>query len=96
MKAEKSKLAGAVTLAILFTVLLYSAVVMPEFGSFTNKDVAMYYLTNGLRFTGSANIVNSIVWDFRGYDTMGEETVLFAAAMGVFLIIRRKRYGHYR
>jgi multicomponent Na+:H+ antiporter subunit B len=69
---------------------------LPEFGSFENKHVAEYYLQKGTFHTGSANLVNAIVWDFRGYDTMGEETVLFAAAMGVFLVVRRKEYGHYR
>jgi len=96
MRMEKSKTAGALIITILALFLLYSTVFIPKFGSFENKEVAVYYLQNGLRLTGSANIVNSIVWDFRGYDTMGEETVLFAAAMGVFLIIRRRRYGHYR
>ena len=56
----------------------------------------MYYIQNGLEKTGSANIVNSIVWDFRGYDTLGEETVLFTATIGVILIIRRKLNGRNR
>ena len=88
----KGRLAGILAMAVLATLLFSTAFYLPEFGSFENRDVALYYLRNGLMFTGSANIVNAIVWDFRGYDTMGEETVLFAAAMGVYLIIRRKRY----
>jgi multicomponent Na+:H+ antiporter subunit B len=28
------------------------------------------------------------LWDFRGYDTLGEATVLFTAAIGVITIIR--------
>jgi multisubunit Na+/H+ antiporter MnhB subunit len=89
---EKNKIAGILIITVLAILLFSSVLYLPEFGSFTNKDVALYYLRNGLMLTGSANIVNAIVWDFRGYDTMGEETVLFAAAMGVYLIIRRKRY----
>jgi multicomponent Na+:H+ antiporter subunit B len=69
---------------------------LPQFGSFESKHVAEYYLQKGVFNTGSVNLVNAIVWDFRGYDTLGEETVLFTAAMGVFLIVRRKEYGHYR
>ena len=89
---EKNKLVGTLLITIFAVFMFTSVVYLPEFGSFQNKDVALYYLRNGLMFTGSANIVNAIVWDFRGYDTMGEETILFAAAMGVYLIIRRKKY----
>ncbi len=90
---EAAKTLSATVLVSFSAMLLLSLAYLPAFGSFENKEVASYYLRNGLLLTGSANIVNSIVWDFRGYDTMGEETVLFAAAMGVFLIIRRRRYG---
>ncbi len=53
------------------------------------REVASYYLESGTTATGSPNIVNSIVWDFRGYDTLGEETVLFTAALGVFLVAEK-------
>jgi multisubunit Na+/H+ antiporter MnhB subunit len=52
-----------------------------------SKDVARYYIGEGMKETGSANVVSSIVWDFRGFDTLGEETVLFTAAVGVLTII---------
>ena len=89
---ERGKMAGILLITVLAVFLFSSVAYLPDFGSFENKAVALHYLRNGLVLTGSANIVNAIVWDFRGYDTMGEETVLFAAAMGVYLIIRRKRY----
>ncbi|MBW6451472.1 MAG: hypothetical protein K0B02_01965 [DPANN group archaeon] len=53
---------------------------------FDSRAASQYYLNNGLEETGSANIVNSIVWDFRGYDTLGEESVLFIAATGVYFL----------
>lgn len=41
------------------------------------------------------NIVTVILASFRGYDTLGETTVVFAAAVGVFLLLggRRRRQG---
>ena len=36
--------------------------------------------------TGSANIVTSIIANYRSFDTLGEVTVLFAAALGVSLL----------
>lgn len=40
---------------------------------------------------GGNNIVNVILVDFRGFDTMGEITVLGLAAMGVWTLLRRKK-----
>jgi multisubunit Na+/H+ antiporter MnhB subunit len=90
---EISRAAGALSLAVLFVLLVFAASGFQEFGQFENRRVAEYYLREGLELTGSANIVNAIVWDFRGYDTLGEETVLFCAALGVFLVVSGKRYG---
>ena len=90
---DSSKLLGMAALAIIAGSMFLAAFGLPGFGSFENKHVAEFYLEEGMNRTGSANIVNAIVWDFRGYDTLGEETVLFCAALGVFMIIRRKKYG---
>lgn len=47
------------------------------------------YLAQGLEKTGAPNIVAAIVLDFRGYDTLGEATVLFAAILGAVTVLRR-------
>ncbi|HAI10374.1 MAG TPA: hypothetical protein DCM28_01630 [Phycisphaerales bacterium] len=45
---------------------------------------------------GGNNVVNVILVDFRGFDTMGEITVLGLAAMGVWTLLRRrKKSGEY-
>ncbi len=40
---------------------------------------------------GGANLVNVILVDFRGFDTMGEITVLGLAALGVWTLLRKHR-----
>lgn len=90
---ETSSLLGAGAIVAVAGFLILAVTGIPEFGNLDNRHVAAFYLEEGLTRTGSANIVNAIVWDFRGYDTLGEETVLFCAALGVFMIIRRKKYG---
>jgi multicomponent Na+:H+ antiporter subunit B len=84
-------------IALLGAVLFLTVWFLPAFGSLENRAIAVYYLNNSLTDTGSANAVNAIVWDYRGYDTLGEETVLFAAALGVFIIIvsKRSHYGYH-
>jgi multicomponent Na+:H+ antiporter subunit B len=39
----------------------------------------------------SANAVTAVVFDYRGFDTMGEELILFAAATAVALLLRQTR-----
>jgi multisubunit Na+/H+ antiporter MnhB subunit len=47
------------------------------------------YLRDGLEQTGAANIVTAVLLDYRGYDTLGEATVLFCAVMGALTVLRR-------
>ena len=81
------KLVPIFGLIIFTTLMLYAVSDLPITH---NPDVKQYYLENALQKTGSANAVNAIVWDFRAYDTLGEETVLFAAVIAVFLIVHKK------
>lgn len=52
-------------------------------------DVANHYMRNGPRETGAANIVTSVVVTYRGFDTLGEVTVLFAAAVALGAVLFR-------
>ncbi len=49
----------------------------------TNDSVPQHYLKDGKEDTGATNIVTAIVVDYRGFDTLGEVTVLFLASTGV-------------
>jgi len=60
-------------------------------GSFENESVGQRILRDAPRTTGSANIVTSVVWDYRGYDTLGEATILFTAVCGVAMLFRAVR-----
>ena len=50
--------------------------------------MAETYVKDGAEKTGAANLVTGILWDFRGYDTLGEATILFTAALGVLTVLR--------
>jgi multisubunit Na+/H+ antiporter MnhB subunit len=63
---------------------------MPEFGnpdSPANTHVIPRYLKQGLNETGATNIVTAVLFDYRAYDTLGEATVLFAAALAILSFI---------
>lgn len=50
-----------------------------------------YYLKNSLLLAKGRNIVNVILVDFRGLDTMGEITVLSVAAIGVYSLLKLRQ-----
>jgi len=49
--------------------------------------VANHYMRNGVKETGAVNIVTSVVVAYRGFDTLGEVTVLFIAAVAVGAVL---------
>jgi hypothetical protein len=53
--------------------------------SFT--PVSTEFLARSIEEAGGHNIVNVILVDFRGYDTLGEITVLVVAALGVAALV---------
>ena len=67
---------------------------LPDFGTpiFAEAPEAasQTYTEKGLAKTGAANLVASVILDFRAYDTLGEATVLFTSIIGATVILRRK------
>ncbi|TES83657.1 MAG: hypothetical protein E3J91_01870 [Hadesarchaea archaeon] len=82
----------AIGVLLVFTV---STNLLP-FGSFPSRQIGENFdnsigqqiLENAPQQTGAANVVTSVVWGYRGYDTLGEVTVLFAAVVSVVMIFR--------
>ncbi len=50
-----------------------------------------FFVLRALSEGGGANVVNVLLVDFRGFDTMGEITVLSAVALTVYALLRRFR-----
>ncbi|HZR96136.1 MAG TPA: MnhB domain-containing protein [Gaiellaceae bacterium] len=77
----------------LFAFLLMWAVVdLPDFGDY----VGPYgYLLNHVVVPERhmTNVVTAVVFDYRGFDTMGEEFILFGAVTGVVLLLRADERG---
>ena len=87
----KIALYGAILL-VLFGGLTYVVADLP-FGAPPVSDMDDYFIRNGQEQTGANNIVTSIVFDFRGFDTLGEATVLFTAVLGVGMMFRKLHSG---
>jgi len=50
--------------------------------------VSAEYLQHSAEQTGAANSVMGILLDYRGYDTLGEATVIFAAILSGYVVLR--------
>lgn len=85
----KRNLLNAVTLVVLAGTFIMVALHMPPFGS-PNRPVSEYYLYNALPETGALNVVAAVIWTYRGYDTLGEATVLFTAVLSTLIIYSRR------
>jgi multicomponent Na+:H+ antiporter subunit B len=73
-------------------ILIYGSMDMPPFGDPSNPihgHVAPYYLEESGHEIGIPNVVTSVLASYRGYDTMGETTVIFTAVVGVLLLLSR-------
>lgn len=55
------------------------------------ETIAGYFLENSVPGGGGTNVVNVILVDFRGFDTLGEITVLAIAAIGIYALLEGLR-----
>lgn len=67
-----------------------SAVVVATAGQSYFPSIASFFIRESVPGGGGRNVVNVILIDFRGYDTLGEITVLAIALLGVFTLLARK------
>ncbi|KKI89968.1 cation:proton antiporter [Bacillus sp. SA1-12] len=52
------------------------------------ETIASYFIENSYKLAGGKNMVNVILVDFRGFDTLFEITVLGIASLGIYGMIR--------
>ena len=75
----------------MIALLMFTVMNLPSFGSPNhpiNNEVSARYIEKGLQETGAVNIVTGMILDYRAFDTLGESTVLFTAAMVVLFLLR--------
>ncbi len=74
--------------------LVYATFDMPPFGNPDNPvqlHVAPRYINDSPKETGIPNMVTSVLASYRGYDTLGETTVIFTAAVAVLALLGGRR-----
>lgn len=82
-------IAAVLVFAIVAVFFFFSIFLIHPFGQPGDVQMDDYMIMNTQNETGTNNGVTSIVFDYRGFDTLGEATILFSAVAGVMMIFRR-------
>jgi len=83
------KIIFGIAFIVLFAFLVISAINMRPFGNPIFSEMDDYFIENAQSEIGANNVVTSIVFDYRGFDTLGEGTVLFTTIVGIVALFRR-------
>ncbi|MDP2170712.1 MAG: DUF4040 domain-containing protein [Rhodocyclaceae bacterium] len=95
-KSEEAKTAKRPWLPLALSattgvLLIYGAMGLPDFAdpqAPIHQHVAPRYLQNEVDIP---NVVTAVLASFRGYDTLGETTVVFTAGAGIIALLRRRK-----
>ena len=74
--------------------LIYGTWGLPRYGSADtpmNTYVGQEYMERSIPETTVPNVVTSVLASYRGWDTLGETTVIFTAGIGVAMLLRGRR-----
>jgi multicomponent Na+:H+ antiporter subunit B len=89
------KIPSFLIVVITGALLIYGTTDMPDLGdpdAPANLHVVPRYIEESYHETGVVNIVTAILASYRGYDTLGETTVIFTAGISVALLLRRREW----
>jgi multicomponent Na+:H+ antiporter subunit B len=73
--------------------LMYGTMGLPEFSdprAPIHQHVVPRYLNEIRQEVDVPNVVTAVLASYRGYDTLGETTVVFTAGAGVVALLRRR------
>ncbi len=82
------------TVASVGALLIYGSFGLPEFSdpqAPIHQHVVPRYLNEMKQEVAVPNVVTAVLASYRGYDTLGETTVVFTAGAGVVALLRRRR-----
>lgn len=84
---------------IVAAALVWGSIGLPPFGTPDapiHRHTTPQYLADAKAHRVAPNVVTAVLADYRGYDTLGETTVIFTGGIGVMLLLkgrRRRRQG---
>lgn len=93
---QESRLSLPAFLVVCVTgaILIYGTIDMPQFGDGNappHQHLVERFVYASPAEIGIPNMVTSVLASYRGYDTLGEVTVIFTACIGVLILLGRGR-----
>jgi multicomponent Na+:H+ antiporter subunit B len=76
-------------IAVLLSLFCVAAAGMPRWGSF-HAAYGEYIAHMTVYERHATDTVNAINYDYRAFDTLGEEFILFSASVGVMMLLRKE------
>ena len=96
------KILNYLLLIVFGALLIYASLGLPDRGDSQavmfreaspagSPGASSYYIRHAYSDAKTPNMVTVILADYRGYDTLGEETVILTAGLICYLLLRKKR-----
>lgn len=93
-KPTKSGIMPMIVVCVTGAILVYGTFDMPKYGD-AHAPLHYYpdpsYIERTQKEVHMENVVTAVLSSYRGYDTLGETTVIFTAGIAVLLLLRGKR-----
>ena len=83
---------GILFVTCMVVLLLVTVNSLPPYGGADNpavNEVFERYVSEGVKETGSLNIVTAVILDYRAFDTLGEAVMLFTVIMSVVTLLKK-------
>ena len=85
---------GIIAVVLCGALLIYGTLDFPDWGDPTSPastHLSTYYIEHAIEDTSVPNIVTAVLADYRGFDTMFETAVVFAAGISCIFLLRVTR-----
>lgn len=87
------KLLVYLTMAGFAALIIFVTAALPPRGALdtpANRYLSPYYIEETENDIGAPNIVTGVLADYRGYDTLGETSVIFTAGTALLMVLMRR------
>lgn len=91
---RKKRVAPALVCLLMGGLLVFGTHDIAELGDLSsapNQQVAARYIEKGKEETGVPNLVTAVLASYRGFDTLGEVTVVLTAGIGVLMLLGQRK-----
>lgn len=81
---------GAFAVVLVVTITAFPPVGDPSAPAWAHPEISQYYLEAAYTDTGVENVVTAVLAGYRGFDTFGEATVVFAAGAAALIVLHKE------